>query len=86
VTGASGPALPSDGVLADVYRAADGPTRSALREAIAGIAQLADTSIADLESVTGVLDSPASAGLPPARAFLELLRDYLELRFVDGLG
>jgi hypothetical protein len=52
VTGAGGPALPSDGVLADVYRAADGPARSALREAIAGIAQLADTSIADLETVT----------------------------------
>ena len=34
-------ALDADGsVLADVYRAADGPTRSALREAIAGVPEL----------------------------------------------
>ena len=53
---------------------------------LAGLAgrPLADIKLADLATVTAALDSSASAGLSQARTFLELLRDYLELRF--GIG
>jgi len=47
---------------------------------------LAGATLADLAAVTEALDSSASAGLPQTRTFLELLRDYLELRFAIGLS
>lgn len=45
---------------------------------------LADMKPADLAAVTAALGSSASAGPSPARTRLELLRDYLQLRFGTG--
>jgi hypothetical protein len=46
---------------------------------------LAATARTDLAIVNGALGPSAPAGLSLARPFLELLRDYLELRFGPGL-
>jgi hypothetical protein len=55
---------------------------------LAGLASrpLADIKLADLAAMTAALDSSASASLSQARTFLELLRDYLELRSGIGLS